>query len=29
MRVFQNKKNKEKEVIEETKAVEKTVETAK
>ena len=29
MRVFQNKKNKEKEVIEETKAVEKAVETAK
>lgn len=29
MRVFQNKKNKEKEVIEETKAVEKAVEIAK
>ena len=29
MRVFQNKKNKEKEVIEETKAVEKAVETTK
>lgn len=29
MRVFQNKKNKEKEVIEETKTVEKAVETAK
>ena len=29
MRVFQSKKNKEKEVIEETKAVEKAVETAK